>query len=161
MNLFGAIKIKNEVFALSNRKIKMIVNILMLIAVILSFRRFDGNPTVHVIAGIVCCVLFVIHYYLNRKTFTAFRKGIRKLKTMVKLKYLIDWLLIIVWSIAIILGFIALFSYLEIVESTSNFGRLHGVFARVGGVLILIHVFQHGKTILSYFKKKKGNRNEV
>jgi hypothetical protein len=145
----------NEVFTLSNKKIKIVVNILMLIAVILSYRRFDVNPTSHVIAGIICSLLFVIHFYLNRKTFTAFSKGMKKLKLSVKLKYLIDWLLIIAWSIAIILGFFALLSYLEILDTAFDFRRLHGVFARVGGVLILIHIFQHGRQFISYFKKKK------
>jgi hypothetical protein len=125
----------------------------MLTALILSYRRFYGSPALHVLTGVACSFLFVIHFYLNRKAFAAFGKGIKKIKPLVKLKYLIDWLLIIIWGIAVILGFFALFSYMGIINDIFDFKRLQGIFARVGGVLILIHIFQHGRQILSYIKK--------
>jgi hypothetical protein len=65
---------------------------------------------------------------------------------------MVDWLLLIVWSIAIISGIPALLAYSGAIETAFDFGRIHGVFARLGGVFILVHIFQHAKQIRSYFK---------
>jgi hypothetical protein len=61
-----------------NKKVRIAVYILMLSAVILSYRRFDGNPTLHIIAGSICALLFAIHFSLNEKTFKAYSMGIKK-----------------------------------------------------------------------------------
>jgi hypothetical protein len=124
----------------------------MLVAVILSFIRWDDNPTFHAIAGVTCALLFSIHFYLNRKAFAAYSKSIKKLKTLVRLRWLTDLLLVIIWSIAVVSGFLAILPYAGIMESEISFGRFHGVFARVGGILIVIHLFQHVKQIISYVK---------
>jgi hypothetical protein len=125
----------------------------MLFAVICSYIRWEGEPTLHVIVGSVCAMLFAIHFYLNRKIFAAFGKGMKKLNISKKTKYLIDWLLIIIWSVAIISGLLALLSYLGIIEAMLNFRRFHGIFCRVGGGLLIIHIIQHGKQIISYIKR--------
>jgi hypothetical protein len=121
--------------------------------VIFSYRRWDGTPTFHITTGTACAFLFAIHFCLNRKTFAAFSKSIKKLNLSTKLKYIVDALLITVWGIAIISGFLALGSYVEIIDTTVNIGRIHGVFARVGGGLIGIHIIQHSKQIVSYIKR--------
>jgi hypothetical protein len=136
--------------------LKKVVDILMLLAVVLSYIRWTGDPTFHAIAGIVCSLLFVIHFCLNRKTFAAYGKSIKKLNKATKLRYLIDVLLVVVWSVAIIAGFPALGVYIGMFERAFQIGRLHGVFARLGAVLIVFHVMQHGKQIKSYFIKTRG-----
>jgi hypothetical protein len=56
----------------SNKKIKVAVDVLMLLAVIISYIRWHGDSTFHTVAGIACSLLFVIHFCLNRKTFAAY-----------------------------------------------------------------------------------------
>jgi hypothetical protein len=126
----------------------------MLVAVVLSFIRWDGEPTFHAIAGVTCALLFTIHFNLNKKAYMAYSKTIIKLKTSVKLRWFVDSLLVIVWSVAIASGFIALLSYWEFITIVFSIGRLHGMFTRTGCVLIAIHLFQHSKQIISYFKMK-------
>jgi Flp pilus assembly pilin Flp len=131
----------------------------MLLAVILSYIRWHGGPTSHTVAGIACSLLFAIHFWLNRKMFKVYCKSIKKLNKSTKLRYLIDVLLVVVWSVAIITGFPALGVYTGMIyESAFPFGRLHGVFARLGAVLIIVHVVQHSKQIKSYFTKKGVSR---
>jgi hypothetical protein len=92
---------------------------------------------------------------LNRKTFKAYIKGFKKLNVKTKLRYLIDIILLIVWSIAIISGVLALCYYLGVMEIPFDIKRFHGIFAKIGGGLIAVHIVQHGRQIISYFKKKK------
>jgi hypothetical protein len=139
---------------LSKKTTKIIVDLLMLIAVVLSLVRWNGEPTFHLFVGTACTVLFVVHCCLNRKTFAAYGKGIKKLNLATKQRYAVDWLLLVVWGIAIISSVPALLVYLDIMQADFPFGRIHGIFSRIGVVLIAVHIFQHGKQIISYFKKK-------
>ncbi|MDR0309466.1 MAG: hypothetical protein LBH88_01740 [Candidatus Methanoplasma sp.] len=139
----------------TKKAMKIIINTSMLIAVVISFIRWDGEPTFHAIAGIVFALLFAVHFWLNKKMFFAYGKNIRKLDASKKRKYLIDVLLIIVWSIVIVSGIIALLIDPGNSETALNHGGLHGIFARIGGVLIVIHIFQHGRQIVSYFRKNE------
>jgi hypothetical protein len=72
-----------------------------------------------------------------------------KINQTVKGKYTIDVFLLVVWGIAIITGFLAIVPYLNGIER-SLFGRLHGITARLGLVLVVIHVIQHIPQIKSY-----------
>ncbi|MDR0311838.1 MAG: hypothetical protein LBJ21_09650, partial [Acidobacteriota bacterium] len=122
---------------MSNKRIKIAVNVLMLSAVIFSYVRWTGEPTWHVVAGFVCAIFFAVHFLLNRKMFVAFGKGMGKLNIQTKMKYLIDWLLLIIWGLAILSGLLALLSYSGAIESVFNVRRIHGIFCRIGGVLIV------------------------
>jgi hypothetical protein len=139
---------------MSKRTLKIIVDIFMLFAVVLSLIRWDGEPTFHAIAGGACSLLFAVHFILNKKAYMAYTKTIMKLKPPAKLRWLVDTLLLISWSVAIVSGFIALLVYWEFITIIYNVGRLHGMIARIGCILIVIHIFQHSKQIISYFKKK-------
>jgi len=141
--------------------IKIIIDILMLVFVILSIIRWDGDPTFHIVAGSGCTLFFAIHLWLNIKPFKAMTRKFIKLNKKMKLQYGIDLVLILVWSVVIISGFIALPSYLSEVETAFKIGRLHGIFARVGCGFIVIHVVQHFKQILSYFRRKQKNKRDV
>ena len=137
------------------KAVKIIVDIFMLGFIILSVVRWDGDPTFHIVVGSGCALFFIIHFLLNIKPFTTMTKKFKKLNTKIKLQYIIDLLLIIVWSIAIITGFIAIPFYINETEAIIKIGRVHGIFARVGCGLSIVHIFQHLKQIHSYFRRKK------
>ena len=136
------------------KAIKIIVDILMLVFIILSVIRWDGDPTFHIVVGSGCALFFTIHFLLNIKPFTAMTKKFGKLNLKMKSQYTIDLLLIVVWTVAIITGFIAIPFYLD-GETIYRIGRVHGIFARVGCGFSVIHLIQHYKQIISYFKKRK------
>jgi hypothetical protein len=61
-----------------NRKIKIIVDVLMVAAVVASYIRWEGSAAFHVISGAICSLLFAMHFCLNRKAFAAFGKAAKK-----------------------------------------------------------------------------------
>jgi len=137
---------------------KIIVDVLMLIFVILSLVRWDGDPTFHIVVGSIFSVLLIIHFLLNIKTSVSMTKKFRKLRVKIKLQYVIDVILVAIWSAAIITGIIATFYYLNSEFSINGTGRLHGMLGRIGCGFILIHIVQHIKQIRSYFVFKKDSR---
>ena len=144
---------------MSNKITKIIVDILMTVFLALSFVRWEGDPTFHLIVGTACTLFFIIHICIHRKWLRAVTKSWLdgKLNKPTKEKYTIDVLLLAVWGIAIITGFLAIAPYIAGVER-SVFGRLHGIFARLGLLLVVIHIIQHRTQIASYFKRNKHNR---
>jgi len=67
--------------------------------------------------------------------------------------------LLIVWDICIVTGFLALGYFVGGMAEMAVFGRIHGVTARVGLGLTIIHIIQHLpqiKSYFSYFKKRAG-----
>jgi hypothetical protein len=146
---------------MKNKNIKIIVDICMLIFIILSFIRWDGDPTFHIIAGTLCALFFAVHICIHRKWIGATPKSFKKVKSKIKLRYITDMLLLIIWSIAICSGFIALIFYsgeLRMSE-TGIFGRIHAVTTRAGIALVVIHIVQHLKQIGSYFRIFKIKQN--
>jgi len=142
-----------------NKNIKGIVDIFMVIAVALSYIRWDGDPTNHIIVGVICGLLFSFHFGLNKKMHIALCKASRskKLNGSAKRKHLIDMLLLVVWFVVFISGFLAIGYYVGAMESMRTFSRIHGVSSRLGGVLILAHIVQHKNQLLSYFKTRMKN----
>ena len=49
------------------KTLKMIIDVLMLLFLVLSFLRWDGDPTFHSVMGIVFTLLAFVHICLNRK----------------------------------------------------------------------------------------------
>ena len=146
-----------------NRRTKIIVNILMTNFLILSFIRWDGMGGViyHIVVGSACALFFSAHIFIYKKWIKATTKSCfaDKLSKALKGKYIIDILLLVVWSISIVTGFIAVVPFFR--ESVSGFvqGRLNGLTARIGLVLIIIHVVQHIPQIKSYFGFKRRVEN--
>jgi len=137
---------------------KITVDILMLVFVILSLIRQRSDPTFHYFVGGIFCALFIFHFVLNFKTFFSISKKLGKLKTLMRLQYLVDIILILIWSITIITGIIAAVN-INADSSIQGLSRLHGMLGRIGCGFILIHIIQHFKQIRSYFKIQKKEHN--
>jgi len=150
---------------MNSKRAKIIVDILMTIFIVLSFARWDGmgGAAYHFIVGSACALFFAVHICIHRKWIKACTKSFfaGKLNKTLGGKYIINMLLLVVWSISIITGFIAIPPFLSDMDITSAMGSLHGITARIGLGLIVIHIIQHMPQIMSYFGIKKRNKNEV
>ena len=148
---------------MSNRNVKIIVDILMTIFLILSFIRWDsiGGAIYHIVVGTLCAFFFALHVFLHRKWIKATTKSFfsGKLGKALRGKYLINILLLLFWSISIITGFIAIAPFFSETEGGFGWGRIHGITARIGLALIIIHVVQHIPQIKSYLGIKKSVKN--
>jgi hypothetical protein len=143
----------------SSKGAKITVDIFMVFFLTLSFIRWDGGPAFHFIVGTACTLFFAIHIFIHREWLRIVTKSYfaGKLNHKVKGKYTINVLLLVVWGIAILTGFLAVGPYMIGIEG-SILGKLHGATARLGLLLVVIHIFQHIPQIKSYIGiKKPGN----
>ena len=130
----------------------------MTIFLILSFVRWEAsNFAFHAIVGVGCTLFFAMHIFIHRKWLKATTKSCLagKLNKALRWKYIIDILLLVVWGISIGTGFIAIAPFLSETVGRSLWGGLHGVTARIGLALLVIHVVQHLPQIKSYIGIKK------
>ena len=134
----------------SMKPVKIIVDVLMLVTVILSLLRWDGDPTFHIVVGSSFLTLFIIHFLLNFRPFIKMAENFGKLNIWKKLQYTVDVLLVMIWSVVLIAGIIAAVNYLSSGFLLQGYGRLHGILGRIGCGFIVIHIIQHYKQILSY-----------
>ena len=146
---------------MAKKRTKIIIDIVMTIFVVLSFVRWDAhNAMFHFIVGTACAAAFVAHVFVHRKWVVAvtisFFTG--KIKKKMLGKYLVDLALLLVWDVSIITGFLAIGYFWGGVAEMAVFSRIHGVTARVGLALVIVHVIQHIPQIKSYFKKR-GRQN--
>jgi len=142
--------------AMTARTKKILVNIGMLVFVILSFIRWDGDPTFHIIVGTVCTLFFAFHIAIHRKWLTSITGKVAKRTANAKVTrlYVVDVLLLVTWGVAIITGFLAIPPYLSEIEGMSWLGRIHGVSSRIACIIAVVHIIQHSKQIRSYFKRR-------
>jgi len=143
----------------SSRRAKIIVDIAMTIFLILSFIRWNNSdPAFHLIVGTACTLFFAAHIFIHRKWLVSVTKSYlaNKINSTLAGKYKVNVLLLAVWGTCIITGFLALGSLLGGIEWMFLFSRIHGVTARIGLLLTVIHIFQHRNQILSYLSKKNG-----
>ena len=142
---------------MNNKRAKIIVDILMTVFLILSFARWDGvgGATYHIVVGSACAFFFALHIFIHRKWIKAVTKSciVGKLSKALKGKYIIDMLLLMVWSISIVAGFLAISPFFSEVDGTSGIGRLHGITARIGLGLVVIHVIQHMKGLMQGYRR--------
>ena len=147
---------------MKTKTLKIIIDILMVVFLIMCIPSSrSGQVFLHVIQGTVFTLLVVIHVLLNRKWLVSVSKNLMsgKLKGNIKCQYGVDIFLMAIWGLTIITGFIAMGFSLWGVENLFGFIRLHGVLARVGGVLIIVHILQHSSQIASYIGLKSKKRN--
>jgi len=139
---------------MNSRRTKIIVDIFMTVFLILSFVRWDGvgGAIYHFVVGCLCAFFFSFHVFIHRKWIRATTMSCftGKLKKALRGKYIINMLLLVVWGISIIAGFFGIAPFFSDMDNISGFGRLHGITARVGLVLLVIHVIQHIPQIKSY-----------
>ena len=144
---------------MKSRRAKIIVDILMTIFLILAFIRWDGTvgAIYHIVVGALCAFFFALHIFIHRKWIKATTKSLfaRTMNKSLIGKYIIDILLLAAWSISIITGFIAIAPFFSELEGGFGWGRLHGITARIGLLLIVVHVVQHIPQIKSYLGLKK------
>ena len=149
---------------MNSRRTKIIVDIFMVLFLILSFVRWNGTggAAYHFSVGTACALFFATHIFIHRKWIKACTKSCftGKLKQKLKWKYIINMLLLVFWSISIITGFIAIPPFFNELEVASGIGRIHGITARIGLVLVVVHVIQHIPQIMSYMGIKKRVENE-
>ncbi|MCL1995201.1 MAG: hypothetical protein FWG63_03255 [Defluviitaleaceae bacterium] len=150
---------------LTNRKAKIIVDIFMTKFVILSFVRWFGNQGLifHGIVGTFFGFFLAMHLYLNRKWIVSVTKAMiaKRMNKKSKQLYTVNTILLVVWLIAIVTGFLAIPSYAFDVESFWVFSRIHAVSSRLGGILIIVHVFQHLGQIRSYIGLKGAKQSHT
>jgi len=129
----------------------------MTIFLILSFVRWEGTrgAVYHFAVGTACAMFFTVHIILHRKWIKAVTKSCvaGKLNKSLRGKYIINMLLLLCWGISILAGFAAIAPFFSQVNSVSWLGRLHGITARVGLALIVVHAIQHIPQIKSYVKR--------
>ena len=145
---------------LSSKSTKIIVDVLMTIFLALSFVRWEGDSTFHFVVGTGCTLFFALHICIHRKWLKSVTKSLLagKLTGSLKGKYIVDVLLLAFWGISIAAGFLAVGYYVYAVESMQVFGRLHGITARLGLALVIIHIFQHRGQIRSYLKMRERSQ---
>ena len=148
---------------LNNRRTKIIVDILMTVFLILSFIRWDGigGAIYHIVVGTACALFFAVHIFIHRKWIKAVTKSCftGKLSKALRGKYIVDIFLLVVWSVSIVTGFLAIAPFFNEMVG-SGVGRLHGITARIGLGLIVVHVIQHIPQIKSYMGISKRAKNE-
>jgi len=149
---------------MNSRRAKIIVDILMTVFLILSFIRWErSNFVFHAIVGTGCTLFFAMHIFIHRKWIKAVTKSCfaGKLNKTLRWKYIIDILLLVVWGVSVVTGFVAIVPFLGEADGSSAWGGLHGLTARIGLVLIVVHVGQHLPQIKSYLGMKKRAEHEV
>ena len=149
---------------MNSKRTKIIVDICMTIFLILSFIRWDGTggAAYHFAVGTACALFFAVHIVIHRKWIKACTKSFfaGKLNKTLRGKYIVDILLLVVWCVSIVTGFIAIPPFFNDSAVTSGIGRIHGITARIGLVLIIIHIIQHIPQIMSYIGIKKRVKNK-
>jgi len=146
---------------------KIIVDIFMVVFMSLSFVRWDnGNFAFHAIMGCACVVFFTAHVFIHRKwikavTKSLFAGNLNKSPRGLIGKYIINMLLLAVWGASIITGFIAIVPFFSEASGIFAFawGRIHGITARIGLALVVIHGIQHLPQIISYFRIGRRAKN--
>jgi len=156
-------KISERFDTMNSKRTKIIVDVLMTIFIVLSFVRWSGTggAVYHIVVGSACTLFFSAHIFIHRNWLKATTKSFvaGKLGKALMGKYIVDVLLLVVWGICIITGFIALAPFFTGAGEASVWAAIHGITARAGAVLILVHVVQHIPQIKAYVGIKKRAKN--
>ena len=150
----------------SGRATKIVIDIFMIIFLILSFIRWNGDSgfIFHAIVGTACALFFTLHICVHWKWIKAVTKSVfdGKLNQTLKWKYIINMLLLVIWGITISTGFLAIGYFSAGIESMAVFSGLHALTSRLGLGLVVIHAYQHLPQIKSYIGiKNKPKRDKA
>lgn len=141
----------------NKNKVKMIVDILMLILMVVEYSRIITGSLIHEILGISLFILFIIHNYLNiwfyRTLFKEKYNAKRIVSTIVNLSFLLCMLLTIILGIPISEK---VFSSLNL-NGNMTMRKLHTIFGYWSLVLLGIHLGLHFKMIFRNMDRKIDN----
>ena len=146
---------------LTPKQTKITIDLFMTLFLVLSFVRWEGmgGAIYHMAVGSACALFFSAHVFVHRKwikaTTTACFAG--KLNKKLRWKYTTDMALLVVWGVSIITGFLAIAPFFTGMAGM-GMARLHGITARVGLVLIVVHVVQHLPQIKAYMGIRKRTK---
>jgi len=146
---------------MNNKNTKVLVDLLMTIFLILSFVRWEAaNFAFHAIVGIGCTLFFALHILIHRKWIASVTKSCLagKLNPSIKWKYIVNMLLLAFWAISIVTGFLAIIPFSDEAGGRSLWGGLHGITARIGLLLVVVHAIQHWPQIRSYLGIRKHQK---
>lgn len=143
------------------KKLKMTVDILMLIFLIISLVNWHINIVFHVVTGSLFAALMILHIVLNFRWLKGATKTIFKgtAKRKIKLQYVINIILLSAWLIAIITGIITATMLSDGIETDLMPGRAHTASAIAACLLTVIHIIQHRKRLAAFFKKRNKTNN--
>ena len=137
------------------KKIKMIIDILLLIVTVILVDIDVSGRLIHEILGIVMALLIIIHITLNFDWIKQVTKNFKKVNAKSKIMYLIDILTMIIYLGAIIFGIIIsneLFKFKT--ASNAKFILTHIIFGKLAITIMLIHVGTHLNRMLYKIKFK-------
>lgn len=144
---------------MERRKIKIIIDILLLVFFILSATLIKEIVVFHIAVGSIFALLSVLHVIINRKWMISVTKSLGKgtLPGKTKRKYFLDLALIAVAFICILTGIPTIGHYFAGIENLQIFSNIHAA-SRIMLILIIIHVIQHMGQIKSYFKRARTRK---
>ncbi|MCL2563967.1 MAG: hypothetical protein FWE08_08045 [Oscillospiraceae bacterium] len=133
----------------AGKRTKIFVDICMMVFMVLSFVRWEGDPTFHLIVGAGCALFFGVHMFIHRKWMWSVTKSCvtGKMKPALRGKYIVDMLLLAVWGVSIVTGVLAIWM--------DGLGGVHGWTARIGLALVVVHIVQHRGQIRGYCRRRR------
>jgi len=141
-----------------NRKIKITIDILLTVFFVLSYGVYAGMTIpLHMVIGIVATILSFTHVWIHRRRFLPiFRLStVKKLNAKARWQYGMSLILTITWSICIItgvlIGFPAILYNLAGTTDLFMFLAAHILTAFFSIILVIVHIIQHRRRIVSYF----------
>ena len=145
----------------SEKMIKIIVDVLMLIIMLLEFSKLYTGGVLHEVFGITLFILLVIHNILNISFYKNILKGkytiLRTISTIVNIMFLICMLLTIILGIPISSE---LFKELKL-NGNTTIRKLHTILGYWNLILLSIHLGFHFKIIFAKLKNKIKDKKNI
>lgn len=125
-------------------KIKILLDIIMLLAVLTLFNKKLISMKYHEVVGLILIAIIVIHIVLNIKTILAMCKNFRKISITLKVGVIVDILLIFCFSFIGISGILISHTVLTEISSQNTLFKIGHIFAGGISVILLgIHIGLH------------------
>lgn len=145
----------------SEKMIKIIVDVLMLIIILLEFSKLYTGQLLHETFGVILLILFIIHNILNINFYKNILKGnynlLRVIATTTNVLFLICMLLTIIFGIPISSE---LFKGLNL-NGNMTIRKLHTILGYWNLILLSIHLGFHFKIIFAKLKNKIKDKKAI
>lgn len=145
---------------MKTKSLKIILDCIMAVSILFLYKKNVLTLTVHEIAGVIICVLFIVHVLLNKKWVVALTKTLfSKTSTIrAKISYIVDFLLAISFLGILITGIgisKTVFKSFAFIGAKGN--PYHFFFSGLSLILLGIHIGLHWKwtkaNILKFYDK--------